>query len=210
MYKLADRRAAVGGIYCGAHGVWLGPAQLIRRNGDGRYQVRAAAEIEALLAAAYAAPPEAGGCIAGLQRIAKHLGDSNVALAMIAAVQLRFGEIAEERIERLARADTLLKANFNPDEPRDDHGRWTDATEVAPDHAEREGSSGGDLDGIKAHLPVTRAGIMAAAHREGAFATADYLDRVKANGLTSKGLRLKPQDLPIETRLRTFSGARHE
>ena len=335
MYKLADRRAAVGGIYCGAHGVWLGPAQLIRRNGDGRYQVRAVAEIEALLAAAYAAPPEAGGCIAGLQRIAKHLADSNVALAMIAAVQLRFGEIAEERIERLARADTLLKANFNPDEPRDDHGRWTDATEVDPDRAESEGSSGGDLvptsaggngpavtraweqfpnadfrdrlaeaehtatgkdlgygemldrtdpqdrrhlafgryqltpaalqavglmdrsgdwtgkygihsaaqfladpeaqeqaltdylddlqrqlqatgafshigetiGGIKARFPVTRAGIIAAAHREGAPATRDYLNRIAKHRYTSKGLVLSKRDLAIETRLRSFSDA---
>ena len=51
---------------------------------------------------------------------------------------------------------------------------------------------------------------MAAAHREGARRTADYLERVKANGLTSKGLRLKPEDLPIETRLRTFLGAHYE
>lgn len=120
MYKLAEGRAAVGGIYCGADGVWLGPAQLIRRSGCGRYQVRAAAEIAALLAAAYGSPPQTAGCIAGLHRIAKHLADSDLPLSMIAAVQLRFGEIAEERIERLARADSLLKANFDPDEPRDD------------------------------------------------------------------------------------------
>lgn len=61
-----------------------------------------------------------------------------------------------------------------------------------------------------ARFLVTRAGIIAAAHREGARRTADYLERVKANGLTSKGLRLKPEDLPIETRLRTFSGAHYE
>jgi hypothetical protein len=61
------------------------------------------------------------------------------------------------------------------------------------------------VDGLKARFPVTRAGIMAAAHREGAPATKDYLTRIKANRLTSKGLPLKPPDRPIETRLRTFS-----
>lgn len=159
MYKLAERRAAVDGIYCDKDGVWLGPAQLVRRAGDRRYQVRAAKEIEALLAVAYASPPQAAGCVAGLHRIAKHLAARNLPLAMIAAVQLRFGEIAGERIERLARADTLFKANFNPDEPRDEHGRWTDAMDVDYEPDESEGSSGGDL------VP-TSAGAVAQPSRE--------------------------------------------
>ncbi|MGC2081435.1 MAG: hypothetical protein WA728_36550, partial [Xanthobacteraceae bacterium] len=69
---------------------------------------------------------------------------------------------------------------------------------------------GETIDGLKARFPVTRAGIMAAAHREGAPATADYLDRVAAHGFTSWGLVLKPQDRPIETRLRTFAAAAYE
>jgi hypothetical protein len=69
---------------------------------------------------------------------------------------------------------------------------------------------GETIDGLKARFPVTRAGIIAAAHREGATATADYLDRVAAHGFTSRGLVLKPQDRPIETRLRTFAAAAYE
>lgn len=57
---------------------------------------------------------------------------------------------------------------------------------------------------------MTRAGIIAAAPCEGAPATADYLGRVAAHGSSSKGLRLKRYDRPIETRLRTFSDARYE
>lgn len=259
---------------------------------------------------------------------------------MIAAVRLRLGAIAEDRVERLARADDLLKANFNPDETRDDRGRWSDdvAGDFILDDPAEEGSAGSSgseqiptaagrasaavsrawehypnadfrnrlaiaersaehqnfgygevnnannpklialgryqlkpvglqaagmidadgrwtgkygihsrtefladpeaqekalsdylddlerqlwangafahisetIDGLKARFPVTLAGILAAAHREGARATADYLDRVKANALTSIGLLLKPADRPIETRLRTFSGARYE
>lgn len=69
---------------------------------------------------------------------------------------------------------------------------------------------GETIDGLKARFPVTRAGIIAAAHRWGARATASYLNRVRANGFTSRGMRSRPEDRPIETRLRTFSGARYE
>jgi hypothetical protein len=333
MFKLAERRAAIDGVYCGEDGVWLGPAPLVGRRGAGSYQVRAGDEIEALVAAAYAVPPDAAGCIAGLHLVAKYLSEGNLPLAMIAAVRLRMGEIAEDRIERLARADSLLKANFNPDEPRDDHGRWIESTGgnfifIFDDpHEGDEGSTGSGsrnpvptnaggkgpavprawehypnadfrnrlaiaeqsaghknfgygeannindpklialgryqmtpvgleaagmmdhagnwtgkygihspaefladpdaqekaltdyiddnirllrtksafahigetIDGLKARFPVTRAGIIAAAHREGARATASYLNRIKANGFSSRGLLLSRQERAIET-----------
>ncbi len=69
---------------------------------------------------------------------------------------------------------------------------------------------GETIDGVKARFPVTRAGIMAAAHREGAPATARYLNKIKAHGFTSKGLALDRSELAIETRLRAFSGADYE
>ncbi len=150
MFKLAERRAATDGVYCGQDGVWLGPAELVGRNGAGGYRLRPAAEIEALLVSAYAAPPDATQCVARLRRAAAYLSEGNLPLAMIAAVMLRLGEIAEDRIERLARADDLLKANFNPDEPRDDRGRWTDdiggdfILDDPPDEG-TAGSSRGDL-----------------------------------------------------------------
>lgn len=325
MFKLAECRAAKGGVYCGEDGVWLGPAALIEPSGAGGYQIRSGDQIETLLRAAYAEPPDLEDCVAGLRRVAAYLAEGNLPLAMIAAVRLRLGAIAQDRVERLARADDLLKANFNPDETRDDRGRWSDdvagdfilddptaaggtgaavprawqhypnadfrnrlaiAENTADDkdfgystvldHTDNEGHRhialgryqltpvalraagmmdsagrwtgkygvhsraglladaeaqekaltdylndnirqlraygafdhiGQTIDGLKARFPVTLAGIIAAAHREGAPATADYLKRVQAHGLSSKGLRLKPFDRPIETRLRTFSGA---
>lgn len=301
--------------------------------------MRPAAEIEALLAAAYPVPPDATGCVE-----ASYLSEGNPPLAMIAAARLRFDEIAEDRIERLARADTLLKAGFNPDEPRDAQGRWTD--EIGSNFifilddlgGGQEGSAGSSgrnpiptsaggsgpavaraweqypnadfrnrlaiaeqsaghknfgyaeannindpklialgryqmtpvglkaagmmdragnwtgkygihspaefladpeaqekaltdclddnirqlrangafayigeaIDGLKARFPVTRAGIIAAAHRWGPAGTAGYLDKIAANGFRSRGLKLHKSELAIETRLRTFSGARYE
>lgn len=265
--------------------------------------------------------------------MAADLRDGNLTLAMIAAVQLGLGDILEDRIERLARTEKLLKANFNPDQPRDEKGRWADGGDVgqgsegrssgggvAPSNASGSGPTissawenfpnadfrnrlaiaettaehknfgygevhnstdpdrialgryqltpvgleaagmmersgnwtgkygihsraefladpeaqekaltdylsdlerqlraygafthiGETIDGLKARFPVTRAGIIAAAHREGATATRDYLNRVAAHGSASKGLRLGRQERAIETRLRTFSGTNYE
>ncbi|MGH7063608.1 MAG: hypothetical protein ACREET_05980 [Stellaceae bacterium] len=336
---MAERRAASEGIYCGEDGVWLGPAALIERSGAGGCRVRSGDQIETLLRAAYGDPPDAAGCVTGLHRVAAHLCEGNLPLAMIAAVRLRLGAIAEDRIKRLARTDDLLKANFNPDEPRDDRGRWTDDVEgdfILDDPAdEGSGSSGGEqtptaaggsgpavarvwehypnadfrnrlaiaegsanhqnfgysevnnasnpnlialgryqltpvalraagmmdragrwtgklgvhsvaaflsdreaqekaltdyltdnirqlrangafahigqtIDGLRARFPVTLAGMLAAAHREGAVATRDYLNRIAENGFTSKGLGLSRQERAIKTRLRTFSDASYE
>lgn len=62
------------------------------------------------------------------------------------------------------------------------------------------------IDGLKARFPVTRAGIIAAAHRQGTPATARYLNKIKANGFTSRGLYLDRSERATETRLRTFRG----
>lgn len=125
MFKLAERRTADRCIYCGEEGLYFGGVPLIAHDGNGCYRVRRAAEIEALLAAAYATPPEPARLVAGLHRVAAHLGDGNLSLAMIAAVHLRLADVPEDRIEHLAQAHRLLRANFNPAEPRDERGRWT-------------------------------------------------------------------------------------
>ncbi|MGH7059883.1 MAG: hypothetical protein ACREFH_05810, partial [Stellaceae bacterium] len=69
---------------------------------------------------------------------------------------------------------------------------------------------GQTIDGLRARFPVTLAGMLAAAHREGAVATRDYLNRIAENGFTSKGLGLSRQERAIKTRLRTFSDASYE
>ncbi len=123
MFKLEDRRAA-NGVYCGKEGLYLGAVGLIERDGTG-YRVRPAAEIGALVAAAYETPPQVDRCLARLKGIAAGLKAGNVSLAQIRALQLQLADVPADRIEQLARTDRLLKANFNPAEPRDEQGRWT-------------------------------------------------------------------------------------
>ena len=59
-----------------------------------------------------------------LPGIAADLQRGDLGQAMISAVLLGLGELSDDAIARLARTEALLKANFNPDEPRDQHGRW--------------------------------------------------------------------------------------
>lgn len=72
------------------------------------------------------------------------------------------------------------------------------------------GHLGQTIDGLQDRFTVTRAGLMAAAHRYGAPATRHYLHRIAGHGYSSKELDLTGQERAIETRLRTFSGASYE
>jgi hypothetical protein len=69
---------------------------------------------------------------------------------------------------------------------------------------------GNTIDGLRAQIPVTRADLLAAAHRVGAPKVRDYLHDVAGNGFSSRGLRLTSEDLAIETRLRIFADAQYE
>ena len=64
------------------------------------------------------------------------------------------------------------------------------------------------IDGIAANIPITRSGLLAAAHRRGPEGVKDYLDHIRrhnwiSNESTFGGNRKK--FLQIETRLREFS-----
>lgn len=369
MFKLAERRGDRDGPYRGPEGLYLGPSPLIARV-DGAYRVRAENEIAALVGAAYV-EAETARLLPALGLIAAALRYGEMARAMIAAVHLKLPEIPEDGIARIARADELLKYNFDPNEPRDWHGRWTDegggsgassdggsgssggsgsggssgdegggvgggdaggAGGAAGDGTLPSGAGGSDtagngssgpqvatigrvwesypnsefrarlaeaeqtvdrpnfgytevnsqsgalrryqmrpnalraagmidangkwmgkygvysradflanpgaqeealtdflndlerqlrvngasefvgstIGGLQAQIPVTRANLLAVAHREGAQATRRYLDKIAANGFSSRGLRLTPENLAVETRLRTFADARYE
>ena len=69
-----------------------------------------------------------------LEIIAKALDDGNVALAKIATLQLGLPELPDgAAVNRMAAADRLLKAGYNPNEPRDELGRWTTGRDGSSD-----------------------------------------------------------------------------
>jgi hypothetical protein len=124
MFKLAASRGSRQGVYCGREGLYLGPATLIERR-DGRFCLRAEDEITTLLAAAYDPAPDCAGLFAKMREVAVALEEEDLSRAMIAALQLGIGEISDDSIAWLTRADRLSKHAFNSLEPRDWHGRWS-------------------------------------------------------------------------------------
>jgi hypothetical protein len=61
--------------------------------------------------------------------IAKALSKDEVALAQIYGLRIPIAALDTGQLKQLAVAAPFIKANFNPDEPRDEHGRWTDEEE---------------------------------------------------------------------------------
>jgi hypothetical protein len=72
------------------------------------------------------------------------------------------------------------------------------------------GYLGADIDGRVARFTVTRGGLIAAGHREGAGATHKYLEALQNSGFSSARANLTRESLRVETRLRTFAGAPYE
>ena len=126
-------------IYCNDEGVFIGPGcALIQAEIDyaGRksYQLRPRSEIAQLLDAGYGFHLDLDGLIRSLDAVAKALDDGDATLAQIATLQLGLPELADdEAARRMASADRLVKANFNPNEPRDSYGRWTTAGSASAD-----------------------------------------------------------------------------
>jgi hypothetical protein len=118
------------GLNCTPAGPSLAGVPLLRRTPRG-FVPRPASEVALLLKAAYGEDPT--GLPLRLGAIAQALNRQDFALAAIAAVQTRTPELSREAAARLADAEREL-TKYNPDEPRDWHGRWT-----------RDGSAGPSL-----------------------------------------------------------------
>lgn len=128
VFRLTNELGGLG-LSCTPAGVSLAGVPLLRR-AHAEFVPRTASEVALLIKAAYG--KDLPGLQSRLGAIAQALNSGDFALAMIAAVHTRTPELSHEAALRLANADeALTKYNYNSDEPRDWHGRWT-----------REGSAG--------------------------------------------------------------------
>jgi hypothetical protein len=124
VFRLSENRGSSSSLYCGPEGLYLGSVVLIARRA-GIYSLRHENELTALLGAAYSPSPDIRKLILRLRAIADWLQRQELAQAKVGAVLLRLDDLSEMVVARLIRIDELLKNNFNPDEARDSHGRWT-------------------------------------------------------------------------------------
>jgi hypothetical protein len=121
VFRLTDEPGGLGPS-CTPTGVSLAGVPLLRKTRAG-FAPRPAPEIASLLTAAHG--DDLTGLKSRLGAIAQALNSGDIAKAMIAVVHTRTPELSPEVALRLAKADRELgKYNYNPDEPRDWHGRW--------------------------------------------------------------------------------------
>ena len=121
-YRLTNEPGGLG-LSCTAAGLSLAGTPLLRRTEAG-FAPRPAAEIASLMKAAVGADGDATRLESSLHAIARALNGGEFARAAIAAVLTRTPELSPDAARRLAAAnDNLTK--YDPNEPRDWHGRWT-------------------------------------------------------------------------------------
>ncbi len=131
IFRLVKRGGA--GLCCDEEGVALGPLALATRSANharSQYRPGSVGDIADALYRAYGVIDERTleFQITGIARVAAALSSGDHVRARIAAVQLRFPEIAPERMAKLAQVTSLRK--YNRDQPRapagnSDGGQWT-------------------------------------------------------------------------------------
>lgn len=82
-------------------------------------------------------------------RIARALDEGQLSVAQIYALFIRTEPLDDGQVNQLAALAPVVKASFNPDEPRDAHGRWTHWGDIGSD-----GSVGGISPSPASGLPV--------------------------------------------------------
>lgn len=131
MRRLHPRGPSSRGIAVDAEGATLGPdCVLVRRTSDGYRCVSQdeAAGIQALLNDREDDPDRLFRQCRG---ITKALSERNIALAQIHGLAIPIVELDNQQLTKLASTAPFIKVNFNPDQPRDAHGRWADRDSTA-------------------------------------------------------------------------------
>lgn len=126
MRRLHSRGPSSRGVTVDIDGAMLGPdCVLVRRMSDGYRCLtqNKAAAIQALLLDQAEDP---AWLFQQCRRITSALTDRNIALAQIYGLGIPIAELDSQRLKQLATTAPSVKASFDPDQPRDAHGRWTD------------------------------------------------------------------------------------
>ncbi|HLZ65909.1 MAG TPA: hypothetical protein VKQ29_06735 [Aliidongia sp.] len=125
MHAKTSRRFSLSkglGLELTSNGLTLAGVPLLRRAAHG-FVARDELEIVWLLDRAYGAAIDSNRTVKGLQTVARALTEDQPIRAMIRALLLHLPELDWAGAARLAQADDML-AKFDPDQPRDEKGRW--------------------------------------------------------------------------------------
>jgi hypothetical protein len=99
---------------------------------------------------------------AACRRLNESIIAEGVTKAHRLGLDIPLGAIGDRHLRRLAIATALLKAGFDPSQPRDDHGRWTDGGGASGDESDDSSGTGSngtaagymDRPGVEADAPT--------------------------------------------------------
>src|SRR6266849_528580 len=160
MRRLHPRGRESRGIVLDAHGAMLGPdCTLVRRTPAG-FRCVAPSEARAIQALVLGPGHDPDWLFEQSRRIARALGAGETALAQIYGLRIQVGELDDAAFQKLAAVARLIKAGFDPNEPRIPQGepgagQWTYEPGYAKPQA-GHGQPGGDEGGDQA--PATSEG----------------------------------------------------
>jgi hypothetical protein len=123
MFKLDQSRSGRG-LRCDSSGLSWQREPLLRKNRDGKFEARPAAELRRTFSRVLADEAKRQSRVRSVALVANALNKGDMARAMMTAVLMRLPD--PDDLPGTSNTDRRLrKANFNPDEPRDERGQWT-------------------------------------------------------------------------------------
>jgi len=112
------------GLRCDTSGLFLDGHPLLRRDANDNFEAREESDLRKAFNDIYGDQIESASRIRSVKLVASALNKGDVARAMMTAVLMRLPD--PDGPIRISDVDgTLAKAGFNPDEARDERGRWT-------------------------------------------------------------------------------------
>jgi hypothetical protein len=138
LFKL-DQNPNGRGLRCDGEGLFLGRDALLQRDRDGNFEPRPVDELRKVLRRAYGDDASWESHARSVKLVASALNKGDLARAMMTAVLMRLPEPGNPI--SIADVDGVFaKAGFDPDEPRDERGRWTTggSESAAPNTAHRD------------------------------------------------------------------------
>ena len=128
--RISERRSDSYGLAVDEDGVTLGPNfPLVRKTSRG-YEPATLRELSCLCEVVALGVSDTHRLARHLESIAKALTAGDLAKARILGLYFPINRLTPNQLAGLRKASTLLK-QFNPDEPRDNRGRWTTGAATA-------------------------------------------------------------------------------
>ncbi len=128
MRRLYERGPTCRGLAVDEDGVMLGPDGVLVRRTPLGYRSADPGHLALLTRAAFGEDRRLRRLPIVLDAIAQALDRGDLVKAQLLGLELPLGELDDRSLRRVSVVAELIKAGFDPDQPRDERGRWTDAS----------------------------------------------------------------------------------